>query len=92
MIFLSTPLIFISIDFLKGFFDFDEGMSYAKEINKPVLLDFTGHGCVNCRDIEARVWPDQRVRDILNNDYVLVSLYVEFYSICFGCLRLVSNL
>ena len=45
---------------LKGF-DFDEGMSYAKEVNKPVLLDFTGHGCVNCRDIEARVWPDQRV-------------------------------
>ena len=62
---------------LKGFFDFDEGMSYAKEVNKPVLLDFTGHGCVNCRDIEARVWPDQRVRDILNNDYVLVSLYVD---------------
>ena len=50
---------------------------YAKEVNKPVLLDFTGHGCVNCRDIEARVWPDQRVRDILNNDYVLVSLYVD---------------
>ena len=62
---------------LKGFFDYDEGISFAKEVNKPVLLDFTGHGCVNCRDIEARVWPDERVRNILNNDYVLISLYVD---------------
>ena len=42
-----------------------------------MLLDFTGHGCVNCRDIESRVWPDERVRDYLNNKYVLVSLYVD---------------
>ena len=62
---------------LKGFFDYDEGIGFAKEVNKPVLLDFTGHGCVNCRDIEARVWPDERVRNILNNEYVLISLYVD---------------
>ncbi len=62
---------------LKGFFDYEEGIGYAKEVNKPVLLDFTGHGCVNCRDIEARVWPDERVRNILNNEYVLISLYVD---------------
>ena len=62
---------------LKGFFDYDEALIYSKKNNKPMLLDFTGHGCVNCRDIESRVWPDQRVRDYLNNKYVLVSLYVD---------------
>lgn len=62
---------------LKGFFDYDEALVYSKKNNKPMLLDFTGHGCVNCRDIESRVWPDQRVRDYLNNKYVLVSLYVD---------------
>ena len=62
---------------LKGFFDYNEALNYAKKKNKPILLDFTGHGCVNCRDIESRVWPDGRVRDFLNNKYVLLSLYVE---------------
>ena len=62
---------------LKGFFDYNEALIYSKKNNKPMLLDFTGHGCVNCRDIESRVWPDQRVRDYLNNKYVLVSLYVD---------------
>ena len=62
---------------LKGFFDYEEALSYSKKNNKPMLLDFTGHGCVNCRDIESRVWPDERVRDYLNNKYVLVSLYVD---------------
>ncbi len=62
---------------LKGFFDYEEALIYSKKNNKPMLLDFTGHGCVNCRDIESRVWPDQRVRDYLNNKYVLVSLYVD---------------
>lgn len=42
-----------------------------------MLLDFTGHGCVNCRDIEARVWSEKIIRDILNNKYVLVSLYID---------------
>ena len=62
---------------MNGFFDYDEAKEYAQKTNKPMLLDFTGHGCVNCRDIEARVWPDEKVRDIINNKYVLVSLYVD---------------
>lgn len=62
---------------LKGFFDYDEAILFAKKVNKPILLDFTGHGCVNCRDIESRVWSDETIRTILNNDYVLVSLYVD---------------
>ena len=62
---------------LKGFFDYQEALNYSKKNNKPMLIDFTGHGCVNCRDIESRVWPDDRVRDFLNNKYVLVSLYVD---------------
>lgn len=62
---------------LQGFFDYNQALDIAKKSNKPVLLDFTGHGCVNCRDIESRVWPDARVRDYLNNKYVLLSLYVD---------------
>ena len=62
---------------LQGFFDYDQALGFAKKSNKPLLLDFTGHGCVNCRDIESRVWPDSRVRDYLNNKYVLLSLYVD---------------
>ncbi len=62
---------------LKGFFDYEEAVLFAKKVNKPILLDFTGHGCVNCRDIESRVWSDETIRNILNNDYVLVSLYVD---------------
>ena len=62
---------------LQGFFDYNQALDFAKKSNKPVLLDFTGHGCVNCRDIESRVWPDTRVRDYLNNKYVLLSLYVD---------------
>ncbi len=62
---------------LKGFFDYKEAINYAKKKNRPMLLDFTGHGCVNCRDIESRVWSDDRVREFLNNKYVLLSLYVD---------------
>ena len=62
---------------LTGFFDYSEGLDFAKKINKPILLDFTGHGCVNCRDIESRVWSDKGIREILNQDYVLISLYVD---------------
>ena len=62
---------------MNGFFDYNEAKEYAQKTNKPMLLDFTGHGCVNCRDIEARVWSDEKVRDIINNKYVLVSLYVD---------------
>lgn len=55
--------------------DYEEGMAAAKAAGKPVLLDFTGYGCVNCRKMEASVWTDPRVADKLTNDYVLISLY-----------------
>ena len=58
-------------------YDYEEGMRIAKEQGKPVLLDFTGHGCVNCREMEASVWTDDRVIDILQQKYVLISLYVD---------------
>lgn len=59
------------------FKDYEKGMAYAKQTGKPVLLDFTGHGCVNCRKMELAVWHDVRVRDIIRKDYVLISLYVD---------------
>jgi len=57
--------------------DFDEGMEYARKHGKPVLLDFTGYGCVNCREMETSVWSDPRVKSIIDNEYVLISLYVD---------------
>ena len=57
--------------------DYDEGMRAATAAGKPALVDFTGFGCVNCRKMEASVWTDSRVADKLNNDYVLISLYVD---------------
>ena len=62
---------------LNVFFDYDEGLAYAKKVNKPVMIDFTGHACVNCRKMEANVWPDKAVYSKLNNDYVLIQLYVD---------------
>lgn len=59
------------------FNNYDEGMAYARSHNKPVLLDFTGYGCVNCRKMEAAVWTDNRVSEILRNDYVLITLFVD---------------
>ena len=59
------------------FRDFDEALAAAKRENKPILVDFTGFGCVNCRKMEAAVWTDPQVADMLTNDYVLVSLYVD---------------
>lgn len=57
--------------------DFQEGVTFAKSVNKPILLDFTGHGCVNCRRMEDQVWSDPEIYSIINNDYVLISLYVD---------------
>ncbi len=57
--------------------DFEEGMAYAKEVNKPVLVDFTGWACVNCRKMEESVWSESDVFPILDKDYVLISLYVD---------------
>jgi thiol:disulfide interchange protein DsbD len=60
-----------------AFHDYDTGIAYAKQVNKPVLLDFTGHACVNCRKMEERVWSEPEVFNLINNDYVLISLYVD---------------
>ncbi len=59
------------------FEDYDLGMEYARQHGKPVMLDFTGYGCVNCRKMELAVWTDSKVSDIINNDYVLITLYVD---------------
>jgi thiol:disulfide interchange protein DsbD len=62
---------------LDGYFDYEQGMACAKKLNKPVFIDFTGHGCVNCREMEANVWADPRVLKRLRNDYVIIALYVD---------------
>ena len=62
---------------LEGFFDFEQGLACAKAQNKPLFIDFTGHGCVNCREMEANVWSDPRVLEKLKNDFVIVALYVD---------------
>ena len=62
---------------LQGFFDYKQALDYSKKVNKPVFIDFTGHGCVNCREMEARVWSDPAVMSRLQNDFVLVALYVD---------------
>ena len=59
------------------FTDYDAGMEYAKQHGKPVMVDFTGYGCVNCRKMELAVWVDQKVADIMQNDYVLITLFVD---------------
>ncbi|HEX2975820.1 MAG TPA: thioredoxin family protein, partial [Bacteroidales bacterium] len=62
---------------LKGYFDYEQGLACAKQLNKPVFIDFTGHGCVNCRDMEARVWSDPRVLKKLKDEFVVIALYVD---------------
>ena len=62
---------------LTGYFTLEEGLAAAKAQGKPVFVDITGHGCVNCREMEQRVWSDPRVLNILRNEYVLVALYVD---------------
>jgi thioredoxin-related protein len=62
---------------LACFHDYEEGLAYAKESGKPILLDFTGWACVNCRKMEEQVWSDPRVLQKLREDYVLISLYVD---------------
>ena len=59
------------------FTDYEAGMEYARQQGKPVMLDFTGYGCVNCRKMELAVWADQKVADIMQNDYVLITLFVD---------------
>lgn len=62
---------------LDAFFDYDEGLAYAKKVNKPILIDFTGHACVNCRKMEANVWPNPEVYKMISEEYVLIQLYVD---------------
>ena len=62
---------------LQGFFELEEARAYAESVDKPLFIDFTGHGCVNCREMENRVWSDPRVLEILRNDYVIVALYCD---------------
>ena len=60
-----------------SFHDYETGLAYAKKIGKPVLIDFTGHACVNCRKMEERVWSDPKILNLLKQDIVLISLYVD---------------
>lgn len=62
---------------LDGFFDLDQAQEYADRVGKPLFVDVTGHGCVNCREMEARVWSDARVLQLLRNEFVIVALYVD---------------
>ena len=62
---------------IKGYFDYQQALSCAKEQKKPIFIDFTGHGCVNCREMEARVWSDPEILKRLNTDYIMLALYVD---------------
>ena len=62
---------------LKGYFDLEEGLAAAKKTGKPVFVDVTGHGCVNCREMESRVWSAPKVLEMLQNDFVIVALYTD---------------
>lgn len=62
---------------IPGFFDYEQAMQVAQIVHKPVLLDFTGHGCVNCRKMEAEVWSDARILPLLKESYIVVSLYTD---------------
>ena len=62
---------------LEGYYDYEQGLECAKKLNKPIFIDFTGHGCVNCREMEANVWSDPRVLRLLKEEYIVISLYVD---------------
>ncbi len=62
---------------LNGYFDYEQGMACAREQGKPVFIDFTGHGCVSCREMEAKVWGDPAVLKILRDDFIVIALYVD---------------
>jgi putative thiol:disulfide interchange protein dsbD len=78
----SPPLSTQDLNLYKGevhaqFSDYETGMAYAKQVGKPVMVDFSGYGCVNCRKMEASVWTDANVKATLDNDYVLITLMVD---------------
>src|SRR5690606_31966793 len=62
---------------IEGYFDYEEALAAAKKEGKPLLIDFTGHGCVNCRKMEENVWSDPQVLARLKNDFVMVALYID---------------
>ncbi len=62
---------------LKGYFDYEQALACARQQNKPLFIDFTGHGCTNCREMEANVWANPEVLQRLQNDYIIVALYVD---------------
>ena len=63
--------------FRKFDFDYKQAITCARQQNKPLFIDFTGHGCTNCREMEARVWSDPQILQRLKNDYIVVALYVD---------------
>ncbi len=65
---------------LKGYFDYDQGMACAKKLNKPVLLEFKGHHCANCKEMENKVWSNPEVLKRLQNDFIIIGLYVDDYT------------
>ena len=73
----SNPDMHLAEHGIMLFHDYDKGVAYAKEVGKPVLLDFTGYACVNCRRMESNVWGDPEVLNILKNEVVMISLYVD---------------
>jgi thiol:disulfide interchange protein DsbD len=62
---------------LQGYFDYDQALKVSKELNKPIFVDFTGHGCTNCREMENRVWSDPGVLKRLRENFVILALYVD---------------
>jgi len=62
---------------LEGYFDYEQALAVAKKVNKPLFIDFTGHGCVNCREMEAKVWIEQEVLRRFEEDFVMVALYID---------------
>ena len=62
---------------LNGYFDLEEGLAAAQKAGKPVFVDVTGHGCVNCREMESRVWSDPKVLEMLKNDFIIIALYTD---------------
>jgi thiol:disulfide interchange protein len=74
---LDDPKMSVLVHDLVGFGDFDDAKEYAKKVNKPILIDFTGHGCANCRKMEENVWVKPAVLQSLKNDFVIASLYVD---------------
>ncbi len=62
---------------LEGYFQYEQGLACAKKLNKPIFVDYTGHGCVNCREMEANVWSDPRVLKKLKEDFVIIAMYVD---------------